>query len=187
VLDSNPSTAVSQIRELQSFTTDALGELRQLIADLRPSHLDDLGLVPAMQWYIQEFDKRYPIQIEFTVDGDRVRLPSEYETVLFRIMQEALTNVAKHANASRATIKLTIQPAQICLSIRDDGRGFDVDQVLRGGSSHTGWGLMGIQERTSLIGGEYEIESRPGHGTHIRVQVPLMTEIGNVKDSAVTG
>jgi signal transduction histidine kinase len=187
ILDSDPSLATEQIRELKSFSTDALGELRQLISDLRPSQLDDLGLVAALQWYIQEFEKRYAIQTDFVVEGNRIRLPSEYETVLFRITQEALTNIARHANASHATVKLEIQPAQIRVSVRDDGRGFDLEEVLRGDSSSTGWGLLGIQERTALIGGQYEIESAPGRGTHIRVQVPLVPETKDVKDTPVAG
>ena len=185
ILKSDPSVAAEQIEELKSFTTDALGELRQLISDLRPTQLDDLGLVPALEWYVQGFNRRYPIQTDFAVTGNRVRLSSEYETVLFRITQEALTNVAKHANASHATVRLVIQPTRISLSIQDDGRGFNLDDALRGDSSHTGWGLIGIQERASLIGGEYAIDSKPGHGTHIQVQVPLITRRKDVKDTAV--
>jgi two-component system sensor histidine kinase UhpB len=121
------------------------------------------------------------------VEGNRVRLSDEYETVLFRITQEALTNVAKHANASRASVRLVIQPTQICLTVRDDGLGFDREAVLRADSAHVGWGLLGIQERATLIGGQFEIESRPGHGTLIRVQVPLMVENEDVKDTTTIG
>jgi two-component system sensor histidine kinase UhpB len=185
MLNSDPSIAAEQIIALRSFTTDALGELRRLISDLRPSHLDDLGLIAALRWYIREFDERYPIQTDLVVEGDQVRLPSEYETVLFRITQEALTNIAKHADASRATIELVIQPSQVYLTIRDDGRGFKLDEVLQGEGSRTGWGLIGIQERASLIGGQYEIDSAPGHGTVIRVQVPLMAEAKDVEDTPV--
>jgi signal transduction histidine kinase len=187
MLSSDPSIAAEQIRELKSFTTDALGELRQFIADLRPSQLDDLGLIAALQWYIREFEKRHTIQTDFVVEGNRIRLPPEYETVLFRITQEALANIARHARASHAAVKLEIYPRQVCMSIRDNGQGFDLEQVLRGDSSHTGWGLLGIQERTSLIGGQYEIDSEPGRGTHIRVQVPLIAETEDVKDTPVTG
>lgn len=187
MLARDQDVAISQIRELKSFTTDALGELRQFISDLRPSQLDDLGLVAAVQWYIQEFNQRYPCQADLIVNGDRIRLPAEYETVLFRITQEALNNVAKHAEASRASVKLDIRPTQIDLSISDDGRGFDPEQVLRGDSSHTGWGLLGIQERTALIGGQVQMDTEPGHGTTIRVQVPLMAEEEDVKDTSAVG
>jgi signal transduction histidine kinase len=187
MLDADPSIAAEQVKELKAITTNALGELRQLISDLRPSQLDDLGLVAALQWYVREFDQRYPLQASFVVEGNRVRPPSEYETVLFRITQEALNNVARHADASHATVSLQIQPTQIYLDIRDDGRGFDMDETLRGDGSHTGWGLLGIQERTALLGGHVEIDSSPGHGTHIRVQVPLVVEAKDVQDTPVTG
>ena len=187
LLNDDPSVALQQIGELKAFTTDALGELRQLIADLRPSQLDDLGLVAALQWYVHEFDKRYPVQTRFEVIGDRVRLPSEYETVLFRIAQEALNNVAKHSNASHATVKLELNPSHVCVYIDDDGHGFDLDQVLRGYGSHTGWGLLGIQERAALLGGDYEIASEPDHGTRIRVKVPLLVEAEDVEHSPAVG
>jgi len=183
ILDKDPSVAAGHIGELRSFSTNALDELRQIIADLRPSQLDDLGLVAALQWYVREFEKRYPLQIHFTVEGSPIRLPAEYETVLFRIAQEALTNVAKHANASHATVKLEIYPTQVCISVWDNGRGFDREQVLQ--SPHTGWGLLGVQERTALLGGEYEIDSAIGRGTHIQVRVPLMRETEDVQDSII--
>jgi signal transduction histidine kinase len=187
MLTNDPSSvAIEQIGELKSFSTDALGELRQIIADLRPSQLDDLGLVAALQWYTQDFEKRYAIPADFVVEGDRARLPTEYETVLFRITQEALTNIAKHADASRATVKLEVYPAQVCVTIRDDGRGFDLEEMLQGDGA-TGWGLLGIQERALLLGGQCDINSAPGRGTCIRVSVPLITEVKDVEDTPVAG
>jgi signal transduction histidine kinase len=121
------------------------------------------------------------------VEGSRSRLPPEHETVLFRIVQEALTNIAKHANASSAAVRLENYPAQIRLTIKDDGRGFDLDEALRG-KGRTGWGLLGIQERTRLLGGQYEIYSKPLRGTRIRVTVPVKTEVKeDVEDQAVAG
>jgi two-component system sensor histidine kinase UhpB len=186
VLESNPPVAVEQVRELRSFSTDALGELRQIIADLRPSQLDDLGLVPALQWYVQEFEKRYAVRTEFVVEGTRSRLPPEYETVLFRITQEALSNVARHADASHASVGLVINQAQVGMTIRDDGRGFDLEKTLRS-DRRAGWGLLGIQERTLLLGGRYEIDSKPGRGTYIRVTVPLKMEAEDDEDQTVAG
>ncbi len=182
----DPSVAIEQIKELRSFSTDALGELRRIIADLRPSQLDDLGLVAALQWYAQEFEKRYSIRTDFVVEGNRFRLPSEYETVLFRIIQEALTNIAKHADASQATVKLELQPAQVCLTIKDDGRGFDLEEALQR-DRPTGWGLLGIQERALLLGGQCDIDSAPRRGTRIQVSVPLVTEASDVEDTTVAG
>jgi signal transduction histidine kinase len=186
ILPSNPAVAIEQVKELKSFSTNALGELRRIISDLRPSQLDDLGLVAALQWYFQEFERRRAIHIDFIVEGGRSRLPAEYETVLFRIAQEALTNIAKHAQASQATVKLQVYPAQIDLSIEDNGQGFNPAEVLRQDAPH-GWGLLGIQERSSLLGGHYAIDSAPGRGTRIRVSIPLIVETKDVKNTIATG
>jgi signal transduction histidine kinase len=186
MLESDRPVAVEQVRELKSFSTNALGELRQIIADLRPSQLDDLGLVAALQWYAQEFERHYAIRTDFIMKGNRSRLPPEYETVLFRITQEALNNVAKHAHASQTSVKLEIYPAQACVTIQDNGRGFDPEKTLRH-NRRAGWGLLGIQERALLLGGRYEIDSKPGSGTLIRVTVPLMAEAKDVQDQTTAG
>jgi signal transduction histidine kinase len=187
VVSGSPVEA-EQIRDLQAFGTNAIGELRQIIADLRPSQLDDLGLVAALRWYIQAFEKRRGIHAEFVVNGNPGRLLSEYETVLFRIVQEALTNVAKHAAASRVVVTLDTFAHQICLIIEDDGRGFDVETVMNGDNKLVGWGLMGIRERTLLLGGKYIVESAPGEGTVIHVSVPFIMETQqDVKDSITIG
>lgn len=179
----SPSLA-QKIGELKLFGTNALGELRQIITDLRPSQLDDLGLVAALQWYGREFEKRRAIQVDFVVEGEPVRLSSEYETVLFRITQEALTNIAKHAQATRATVGLKISPSQICLSIEDDGCGFEPQQ---GQAQEAGWGLLGIAERAALLGGHYELDSAPGQGTRIEVTIPLVMEQIDVEDTTAAG
>jgi signal transduction histidine kinase len=181
ILEGNQSVALEQVRELKSFSTNALGELRQIIADLRPSQLDDLGLMAALQWYVQDFEERYSIHTDFIVEGNRSRLPSEYEAVLFRIAQEALTNVARHADASHAVVKLENYPAQVRVTIRDDGRGFDLENTLRS-DRRTGWGLLGIQERVLLLGGRCEIHSKPGRGTRVQVTVPVKTEAKDAQD-----
>jgi signal transduction histidine kinase len=178
---------VEHVKELKLFGTNALGELRQIIAGLRPPQLDDLGLVAALQWYVQSFEKRYAIKTDFVMIGDKIRLSSEYDTVLFRITQEALTNVARHADAAYVVVKLAMSPSQICLEIDDDGRGFDPELVLSDESRRAGWGLLGIRERTLLLGGQYELVSTPGGGTHLQVDIPLIGEASNVEDPTITG
>lgn len=181
----------AQIRELQTYSSNALGELRRLIADLRPSQLDDLGLVAALQWYVQSFEQRWAIDTRFEVDGQPGRLPTEYETVLFRIIQEALTNIAKHAQATQATVSLHTSAGAIQVMVEDNGVGFDPTAVLRAGEGDTeaaaGWGLLGIQERTSLLGGVCKIQSEPGNGCRISVRIPLMMELKDVENSTVAG
>ncbi len=186
MMNNNLAVAVEHLRELKAFTTNALGELQRIIADLRPSQLDDLGLVAALQWYIQEFEKRYAIPTDFVVNKNQTRLPPQYETVLFRIIQEGLTNVAKHAKASQATVKLEIYSSQVCVTIMDNGRGFDLEKRL-GEGKRAGWGLLGIRERVSLLGGSYKIDSKPGEGTCMRVTIPLSMEAKDVADQTVAG
>ncbi len=176
-----------QIRDLQTFGTEAIGELRRIIADLRPSQLDDLGLVATLRWYVSAFEMRRGIACEFAMDGNPGRLPSEYETVLFRIVQEALTNVAKHSGASKVTVSLDTYPQHIGLNIKDNGKGFDARAILSGDNEYAGWGLMGIRERVLLLGGTYDIESSPGHGTEISICVPLITEDQSVENKITAG
>ncbi len=188
LVTNNSPVKVEHIRELKSFGTNALGELRQLISDLRPPQLDDLGLVAALQWYIKAFEKRSSIHTEFVVEGERARLPSEYETVLFRITQEALTNIAKHANATYTSITLEMYPTQIQVTIKDNGHGFEPKEALGKPREHSGWGLLGIRERTSLLGGQYKIDSSPGQGTCIQVSIPLIMETKDVEENTtITG
>ena len=172
-----PVTLVSQVRELKNFSTNAIGELRQIIADLRPSLLDDMGLQAALEWYTQDFQQRHNIRTFLDVQGSAQRLPSEHETVLFRITQEALTNVAKHARASQVTVQLEITPTYVSLVIEDDGIGFDARKLLASNASRTAWGLLGIQERAILMGGDGSIVATPGHGTLIEIKLPLTQEL----------
>jgi signal transduction histidine kinase len=158
----------SNVRELKSFSTNALGELRQIISDLRPPILDDMGLAAALKWYVQGFQARRGIEGDFILDGDPVRLPPEFEIVLFRIAQEALTNVAKHAAATAVTVVLQFAPGYVCLIVEDNGRGFDAGHS-RGG----GWGLLGMQERAALLGGHSIVDSTPGQGTRVWATVSL--------------
>jgi signal transduction histidine kinase len=161
-----------QIQELEDYGTGALKELRKIIADLRPSQLDDLGLVPALEWYIQTFERHYGIDVTFEVLGPRVRLPADYETALFRIAQEALTNVAKHARVQQAYIRLRFLTLRVCLVVADEGCGFDPAPLEEGSSVGGGWGLRGIQERATLLGGTSRIVSKPGQGTRVQVCIP---------------
>jgi signal transduction histidine kinase len=166
-----------QVRELRSFGTTALGELRHIIADLRPAILDDMGLAAALKWYMQGFQDRWQVDGEFILEGSPLRLPAEVETVLFRIAQEALTNIAKHAWASQATLVLRFAPGIVCLIVEDDGVGFDPAKVLAHQAPRPGWGLLGIQERVALLGGQYAIDSAPGQGTRVWVTVPLPNDV----------
>jgi signal transduction histidine kinase len=170
----DPRVLIPQVKELRTFGQNALGELRNLISDLRPPQLDDLGLAAALRWYIQAYEKRRAITVQFRIEGDDNRVPAEYRTVLFRIVQEALTNIAKHAEAENAEVALQITALQVQVDVRDDGQGFDAQLLSKLESERTaGWGLVGIRERAMLLGGHCTIDTAPGAGTHLQISVPL--------------
>lgn len=167
----------NQLREIKSFGTNALIELRNIIADLRPPQLDDLGLIATLRWYVQAFEERRGIKAQFSCSGDEALLTTEYKTVLFRIAQEGLTNVAKHAEATEVEVTLTIQPLFAALTVADNGRGFDPEPITRLQKRQpAGWGLIGINERAMLLGGRCLIDSAPGRGTRLHVTVPLTVD-----------
>ena len=157
--------------DLRELTASTLEGVRQLALDLRPSVLDDLGLVPALQWQIDNFGQRWGIEVHFQATGLNGRLPADLELVLYRVAQEALTNVAKHAGARRVSVSLERQGRRLRLAVEDDGRGFRVKRALS--SKERGLGLFGMQERLALVGGKLSIDSRPGSGTKVVAEVPL--------------
>lgn len=167
-----------QIQQLEEISTRALDELRHMISDLRPSHLDDLGLVAALRWYVEQLKQRSDVNFSFHTSGEICRLQPEAETTLFRIAQEGLGNVVKHARATHAELLLAYQKSCVCLRISDDGHGFDKAAVLEPGAGRA-WGLIGIQERATLAGGKLEIATGPGMGTRIAVCVPVSREVSD--------
>jgi signal transduction histidine kinase len=172
----DPMLAREQIGNLKELSMRTMTEMRHLVSDLRPAQLDDLGLVPALHWLADEVHDRLRIDVRVQVTGQRHRLAPEIETVLFRITQEALTNVAKHAHAQQAIVQLTFCNGQVELDVQDNGVGMKPEQVNLRQARHQGWGLAGIQERAALVGGTFDIDSAPGHGTRLTVHIPLRTE-----------
>ena len=162
------------MRELRSFAQNALGELHAIISDLRPPQLDELGLAAALRWYVQSYASRRSIDARFTVTGDDSRLPPDFHTALYRIAQEALTNVAKHAQATQVCVNLVVGAEQVEMEITDNGRGFDPALPSRlAGQPTAGWGLVGMRERALLLGGRCIIETTPGAGARVVVSAPL--------------
>ncbi|MBX6770165.1 MAG: sensor histidine kinase [Chloroflexi bacterium] len=166
-----PQELAARVAEMRSQTGRVLEEVRKLALDLRPSALDDLGLVPALQWYTDDLERRTQIKIDFHSSGMEQRLPDEVEVVVYRIIQEALTNVVKHAAATHVDVTITRQPGVVLASVVDNGRGFNVEGVRR--SRERGLGLFGMQERVGLVGGHFEISSEPGRGTRVAIRIPL--------------
>ncbi|MEW5986149.1 MAG: sensor histidine kinase [Chloroflexota bacterium] len=176
-LKADPALAGRQAADLKTLNAQALQELHEVIADLRPSVLDNLGLAPALRGQIQSFEVRSGVKTQLVIDGQRRPMDPEMETVVFRIAQEALTNVTKHAAAQNVRVQVTYREDSLQLAVQDDGRGFDPQAALHtNGARRTAWGLLGIQERASLVGGSCRIASRPGAGTTIEVTIPYGTE-----------
>ncbi|MDA8229467.1 MAG: sensor histidine kinase [Desulfitobacterium hafniense] len=168
--------ARSMAEDLRKVAYLTLEDVHRLAVELRPTVLDDMGLVVALERYVTEYKRQQDIMvIDLEVHNQvKERLPSEMETTLYRIVQEALTNVAKYAKARNVSIVLELRPEGVNLIIEDDGIGFDVEQVLSERTQgRQNLGLAGMQERSALFGGTFEIESEPGRGTTLYVRLPL--------------
>jgi signal transduction histidine kinase len=164
------SVVDQQIAELKHTTNQLQTNLHQLAVNLRPASLDHLGLVTALQQYVEEFNRQYCIAVEFEAIGlQEKRLREDIETALYRIVQESLTNVALHAQASRVDVLLNLRDRQIIAIVEDDGIGFTPTTPTI--ESHLG--LFGMTERVEMLGGQLIIESSPGKGTAVRVEVPV--------------
>jgi signal transduction histidine kinase len=172
-IPNNPQRAAQQAKQLEQLAVTGVEELQRLVGGLHPPQLDDLGLLAALRWYAGEIQNRYGLTVKVTSQGEPCELSPEVRIVLFRISQEAITNVIRHANAHLASVCLEYDRDQVNLYLEDDGQGFDVESTLRAVSEKPCWGLLGLLERASLVGGECQISSRPGAGTLILVNVPL--------------
>ena len=165
-----------RVSDLRKITGNTLQEVQRLARGLRPSVLDDFGLEEAIARYAADFSSTYGIQVDVAQDGGiRDRLPPAVETALYRIVQEALTNVGKYAKATTVSILLQRNPDQLQLIVEDDGQGFDAQVVLQSSVAGAHLGLHGMRERAALLNGSISIESSPGTGTTIYVNIPLKT------------
>ena len=171
-LDSDPAAVRRQLADMKQMNAQVLQEVHNVIADLRPSILDNLGLVPALRGHVSVFESRTGIQTQLVVRGKATRLKPEVETTIFRIAQESLTNVMRHAAARSVLVQVVFGDDGVDLSVHDDGQGFDVTRALAGDGGRAAWGLLGIQERASLVGGAAELLSTPGQGTTVSVSIP---------------
>jgi PAS domain S-box-containing protein len=146
--------------------------VHQFARELRPTMLDDLGLIPALHTFMKSFTTRTGVRTRLTAVAAVEKLESSKRTALYRVAQEALTNVARHAKASRVDVSIQKLPGSICMRIKDDGRSFDVERVLRT-TGKGRLGLLGMRERLQMVGGCFDVESAPGQGTTILAHVPL--------------
>lgn len=156
------------IDRLQGLTRQMSQGIYRLVHDLRPAQLDDLGLVPALQ-YLSDEHKRTGLKVLLAVEGPVQRLDPLVETVCFRVAQEALTNVARHAQIDHARLSLCFQTNQVVLRVQDYGVGFH----NQNSAGRRGWGLAGMRERVESVGGELHLRSAPGKGTLVEVSIPI--------------
>lgn len=179
----DPETATGRIKEklteLQALAVKTLEGVHGLIYDLRPSVLDDLGLSAGLHWYADSRLQPVDVRVRVLVTGEERRLPAEVESALFRIGQEAISNVARHAQASNVELDLEFQDSSLTMEVEDDGVGFDMADVTGSAAENPGWGILGMQERAALLGGSLEVTSEPGKGTRVKVSIPLRGESGN--------
>ncbi len=163
------------VTRAQSLVERSMKTVHQFAWELRPTLLDDLGLLPALRSYCSTFSKRTGIRVHFAADSKFARLGADHSTALFRVAQGALSNVERHAQAAHVRLSLRSSPGMVRLEVKDDGRSFD---VLRMENSKTNkhLGLLVMRERVEMVGGSFTIASSPGHGTSVCVEVPLEVE-----------
>ncbi len=171
-LRDSPEAAEQMLDDLKELTDQTTASVRRFSRDLRPSLLDDLGLVAALEWLVAENARRHKITTRMKVHGQERRLPPEVELACFRIAQEALNNTAKHAEATGAAVELYFGTGGCRLTISDNGRGFETSPVVSDLSGRR-MGVMGMQERAALLGGNLTVRSTPGEGTKVAVTIPL--------------
>ncbi len=172
-------TAQQRLNQLKKLAGDLGRELNRMAWELRPMALDDLGLRRAVIQYLEEWAERSRLQIDMEIGGlDNRRLPQAVETALFRVLQEAVTNVVKHSGASRVSVVLEATHGGVWLTVEDDGRGFDIDSGTDGGDLRVRQlGLLGVRERLALVGGSLDVESAAQSGTTIYVRIPLVRSV----------
>ena len=172
LLERDQHLAAEEVEELAELAQTNIQDIRRLIYDLRPAVLDELGLVPALREYVARYQEEQGLEVALALPEGDERLPAPLETALFRVVQEALANVARHAQARRVEVVMTRDRGKVTLRVADDGRGFDPEAPRSG----THLGLWSMRERVEQLGGRFEVESVSGQGTTVRAIIPLREE-----------
>jgi len=162
----------AELEQLKELVRHSLRDVRKIIYNLRPMALDDLGLIPALRTYLKDIQERSGLIVDMTLFGEEQRMAPSLEIALFRLVQEAVNNIIRHAAASRAQVKVEVGRSQVRIIVGDNGRGFDPGQTL-GSKDLQGFGIIGMRERVELLGGEFRLESAPGQGSRVDVTIPL--------------
>jgi signal transduction histidine kinase len=174
LMNHKAKTGMKHFQDLVPIVQEGIEEARRLQMDLRPSILDDVGILATISWFARQFRKAYPmIQVEPRIDIDEETAPKPLKIVIFRILQEAMTNVAKHSGASLVSLSLTQEKNRVALTIQDNGHGFDLSETVNREGSQRGLGLTSMRERAELSGGTFTIESVKNKGTTIHISWPF--------------
>ena len=166
-----------ELMELKSQVRSGLEEIRKIIFNLRPMALDDLGLVPTLRKFVQDFEEKTKIRAVFETAGRELRMPSAMEAAVYRLVQEAFSNALKHASATYVSLELKFYPRRVLITIQDNGVGFDVEQTMARTKKNSHYGLIGMNERVELLNGKMDIQSARGQGTKISISVPVSTDL----------
>jgi two-component system, NarL family, sensor histidine kinase UhpB len=178
----SPDARVEEVKELKRLVNQAMDELLNLARQLRPSALDDHGLMPAVEAQLKRFSARTGIEVTLNSEGDPDGLPDDVQTAVYRILQEALANIGRHAGATAVAVDVEAEGKRLELRIRDDGEGFDPAAMTRraGGNGHgAGLGLSGMAERARLAGGELDVLSAPGGGTTVTLRIAGLERVAS--------
>jgi two-component system sensor histidine kinase UhpB len=169
----SPPAHVDEVNELKRLVNQAMDELLNLARQLRPSALDDHGLMPAVETQLKRFSARTGVEVNLSTDGEPDVLPEDVQTAVYRVLQEALANVGRHAGATAVSVEFEVDDERLELRVRDDGAGFDPGAVARrnGDGPGAGLGLSGMAERARLAGGELDVRSAPGGGTTVTLRI----------------
>ena len=158
--------------ETLSLIDNVMDQIHELALNLRPTMLDDFGLMPTLRWFTNRFSNRINIDVNLNTEEMEERLSTEVETIIYRIVQEAMTNIAKHSVAQKVNIYLGIKKSKIILLIEDDGKGFDIKSILESKKNTERIGLLGIREKVISLKGHFNIRSKPGQGTQLSIEFP---------------
>ncbi|WP_040952389.1 sensor histidine kinase [Gorillibacterium massiliense] len=162
-----------ELVDLKGQMRSGLEEVRKIIFNLRPMTLDDLGLVPTLRKFTQDFEEKTKIRTQFEINGRETRMQSGMEVAVYRLIQEAFSNILKHAEASFIELDISFKEQDVIIVVRDNGKGFDVEQMETISAKGTHFGIMGMKERLKLLEGELYIESAKDAGTKLTINIPL--------------
>lgn len=177
LVDSEPVKAKEELRNLKSVVRETLQDVRKIIYNLRPMSLDDLGLIPTLQRYIHTFEEESKIAVSFKTKGVYKDLKPTISLTIFRIVQEAINNIKKHAQAYNVSVDLEFLKKELRLKVVDDGKGFSIEDLnTRKDNINSGFGLYSMRERVELLNGKFEIDSTIGEGTRLNITVPLIPD-----------